>query len=138
MLPDIMEHILEGLNSHFECRIPIREFQEGDMSLATNNKTHACHTLGLQNEDDNISANTIDLKLFPRYPDPPPVYDYQVPVLIIDLVQIMEHEAPMDTYWDLTLQKIIPRIDGVAHVKMISDLADVSIELVRLAVQHLL
>ncbi|TPX34678.1 hypothetical protein SmJEL517_g02766 [Synchytrium microbalum] len=116
MLPNIMEHIMEGLNSYFECRIPI----------------------GLQNEEDMISANTIDLKLFPRYPEPPVIHDYEVPVLIIDLVKIMEYEKSRDTYWDLTLQKVIPRIDGVSHVRRIADLADVAIDLVRLSVQHLL
>lgn len=45
-------------------------------------------------------VNTLDLKLFPAYPDPPLIYDYQVPVLITDLAK------HVDRHWDLTIQKV--------------------------------
>ena len=80
-------------------------------------------------EDD---ANSINLKLFPQYPEPPHVQDYQVPIAMLDFTSVM------DKYWDITMRRIIPFIDGVHYVKKIADLADVNIALVRMAVQHLL
>ena len=50
-----------------------------------------------QPEDD---ANMINLKLFPKCRDPPPVYDYQVPVCVVDL------EKVMDNHWDMTMQRV--------------------------------
>ncbi|KAJ1344054.1 hypothetical protein BSLG_001194 [Batrachochytrium salamandrivorans] len=99
---NIIEQLLEDLNSYNECQIPIND------------------------------ANTINLKLFPHYPQPPPVFDYQVPVSMLDL------ESIMDKHWDLTMRRVIPFVNGIHSVRRISDLADVNIMLVRLAVQHLL
>ncbi|KAI8906178.1 nitrogen permease regulator 2-domain-containing protein [Powellomyces hirtus] len=101
-LGNILEQILEDLNSYAECQIPIN------------------------------SASMINLKLFPKYADPPPVHDYQVPVLIVNLSRVM------DKHWDMTMRRIIPRINGVHSVRKIADLADVDPLLVRIAVQHLL
>ncbi|KAI9091758.1 nitrogen permease regulator 2 [Phlyctochytrium arcticum] len=101
-LLNIMEQLLEDLNSYSECQIPIND------------------------------ANMINIKLFPKYRDPPPVYDYQVPVLIVNL------EKVMDKYWDLTMQRILPHIDGVHSVKKIAEIGDVDPTLVRIAIQHLL
>ncbi|KAJ3295788.1 Nitrogen permease regulator 2 [Borealophlyctis nickersoniae] len=99
---NIMEQLLEDLNSYSECQIPIND------------------------------ANMINLKLFPKYRDPPPVHDYQVPVCIVNL------EKVMDKYWDMTMRRVIPCIDGVSSVKRISEIADVDVGLVRIAIQHLL
>lgn len=77
-------------------------------------------------------ANMINLKLFPKYPDPPPVYDYQVPVLIVNLDKVM------DKYWDMTMRRVIPHIDGVQYIRKIAEVADVDVNLVRMAIQHLL
>ena len=49
------------------------------------------------NVDD---ANTINIKLFPNYHNPPFVYDYQVPVCMINL------ESIIDRHWDMTLQRV--------------------------------
>ncbi|KNC99135.1 nitrogen permease regulating protein NPR2 [Spizellomyces punctatus DAOM BR117] len=99
---NIMEQLLEDLNSYSECQIPIND------------------------------ANMINIKLFPKYPDPPPVHDYQVPVLIVDL------EKVMDKYWDMTMRRIVPHINGVHFVRKIAEIADVDVTLVRIAIQHLL
>ncbi|KAJ3052220.1 Nitrogen permease regulator 2 [Rhizophlyctis rosea] len=100
---NIMEQLLEDLNSYSECQIPIKD-----------------------------DANMINLKLFPKCRDPPPVYDYQVPVCVVDL------EKVMDNHWDMTMQRIIPYIDGVQSVRRIADIADVDVTFVRIAIQHLL
>lgn len=46
--------------------------------------------------------NTINLKLFPTYPNPPPVHDYEVPVCTVDLQKMVS------VNWDLTIQKVNP------------------------------
>jgi len=86
---------------------------------------HECNVI----IDDN---NAIQLKLFAKFPDPPEVPDHQVPVPITDLDRIVTSE------WDLTLQQIIPFIDGTNYVKKIALIADVNIEYVRKALEHLL
>ncbi|KAJ3173935.1 Nitrogen permease regulator 2 [Geranomyces variabilis] len=101
-LGDILEQILEDLNSYAECQIPIND------------------------------SSTINLKLFPKYPDPPPVHDYEVPVLVVRLARIM------DKHWDMTLRRIVPLIDGVRSVRRLAEAADVDPQLVRIALQHLL
>ncbi|KAJ3158270.1 Nitrogen permease regulator 2 [Geranomyces michiganensis] len=101
-LGDILEQILEDLNSYAECQIPIND------------------------------SSTINLKLFPKYPDPPPVHDHEVPVLVVRLARIM------DKHWDMTLRRIIPLIDGVRSVRRLAEAADVDPQLTRIALQHLL
>lgn len=44
--------------------------------------------------------NTINLKLFPSYPNPPAVHDYQVPVTTMDVKNMMTSN------WDITVQKV--------------------------------
>lgn len=44
----------------------------------------------------------------------------------------------IDPTWDLTLQKVIAHIDGVSDVRRIAFSADVSLDLTKLALQHLL
>lgn len=45
------------------------------------------------------ASNTINVKLFPTYPNPPEVHDYQVPVCVVELKKMMSLN------WDLTVQK---------------------------------
>ncbi|KAJ3408488.1 Nitrogen permease regulator 2 [Chytridiales sp. JEL 0842] len=99
---NIMEQLLQDLNTYSECKIPIND------------------------------AEAINLKLFPTYGDPAPVHDWQVPVALLALDKIM------DKYWDMTLRRIIPYINGVLSVRKISQLADVEGDLVRISIQHLL
>ncbi|KAK8064384.1 hypothetical protein PG994_007022 [Apiospora phragmitis] len=77
-------------------------------------------------------ANTLNMKLFPYHPAPAPVRGWHVPVPKMKLVDIV------DPTWDLTLQKIIPHVDGVNDVRRIAWLADVSLPLTQTALQHLL
>lgn len=77
-------------------------------------------------------ANAINMKLFPYHPAPPPVRGWHVPVPKMKLNEIV------DPTWDLTLQKLIPHIDGVNDVRRIAWLADVSLPLTQTALQHLL
>jgi hypothetical protein len=46
--------------------------------------------------------NTINLKLFPIYSDPPFIHDYQVPILTVNLQNYVEKR------WDLAIQRVIP------------------------------
>ncbi|KAG0017688.1 Nitrogen permease regulator 2 [Entomortierella chlamydospora] len=101
-MQNLIEQLIEDLNSYCECQIPID------------------------------SANTINLKLFPTYPNPPPVYDYQVPISTVNL------EALADVNWDMTMQRITGYINGVSSVKRIAEYADVETGLARMCMQHLL
>ncbi|XXH05428.1 Non-classical phosphatidylinositol transfer protein (PITP) [Hypoxylon texense] len=77
-------------------------------------------------------ANTLNMKLFPYHPPPAPVRGWHVPVPKMKLADVV------DPTWDLTLQKIMPHIDGVNDVRRIAWLADVSLPLTQIALQHLL
>lgn len=84
----------------------------------------------------------INVKLFPTYANPPPVRDWDVPVSLLDLGQ---REASMSlgdrsvgSNWDLTMAAIYPYVDGINHVKRISQLADADLELTRQCMEHLL
>ncbi|KAI1827107.1 nitrogen permease regulator 2-domain-containing protein [Xylaria intraflava] len=76
-------------------------------------------------------ANTINMKLFPYHAPPPPVHGWHVPVPKMKLSEVV------DSTWDLTLQRIIPHVDGVNDVRRIAWLADVSLSLTQCALQHL-
>ncbi|GAP91631.2 putative nitrogen permease regulator 2 [Rosellinia necatrix] len=77
-------------------------------------------------------ANTINMKLFPYQAPPAPVHGWHVPVPKTKLAEIV------DSTWDLTLQRILPHVDGVNDVRRIAWLADVSLPLTQCALQHLL
>jgi hypothetical protein len=77
-------------------------------------------------------ANTIHLRLSPKLSSPPQVRPYDVPVRIVDLDELLSKE------WDLTLQHVIPYIDGVRYVKRIAKESGVHLDLVIAAMHHLL
>ena len=66
----ILEQLYEDLNSYAETSIAIDQF------------------------------NSIELKIFPYYPNPPPVKDWMVPVGLIRLGKLIEDN------WDLTMVKV--------------------------------
>lgn len=77
-------------------------------------------------------SNTLNLKLFPTYPPPPPVYPHHVPLATVHL------ESLTDSNWDLTVLLILPHINGINSVKQIALSADADYKLVRKAIEHLL
>lgn len=77
-------------------------------------------------------ANTINMKLFPHHPIPPAVQGWHVPVAKTKFSEIV------DPTWDLTLQKVIAKIDGVSDVRRIAHEASVSLDLAKTALRHLL
>ena len=76
--------------------------------------------------------NTLNVKLFPVYPAPPPVKAWQVPLFTV------RYQAFMDENWDLTMQRVVPYINGVNSVRIISILADTDFSLTCRAIRHLL
>ncbi|KAF2681145.1 nitrogen permease regulator 2 [Lentithecium fluviatile CBS 122367] len=98
----LCEMVLEDLNNYAECMIPI---------------------------DD---SNTINLKLFPTRPPPPPIHAHTVPLLTISLSTL---STPISS--DLTLSRILPYINGINSVSHIAQLADTDLSLTRKAIQHL-
>lgn len=98
----LCEILLEDLNNYSEAMIPID------------------------------ASNTLNIKLFPTYPPPPPLYAHHVPLATVRL------EDLVDENWDLTMLRVLPWIDGVNSVKRIALLADADLKLVRKAIRHLL
>lgn len=72
------------------------------------------------------------MKLFPHHRTPPQVKGWHVPVAKMKFADVV------DPTWDLTLQKVILQIDGVSDVRRIAVAADVSLDLTKLALRHLL
>ena len=98
----LCEILLEDLNNYSEAMIPID------------------------------SSNTLNIKLFPTYPPPPPLYAHHVPLSTVRL------ERLVDENWDLTMLRVLPWIDGINSVKQIAFLADADFKLVKKAIRHLL
>lgn len=99
---DVLEQVLEDLNVHGECCIPV--------------------------VDDEV---TLSIKLFENYPQPLRICKWHVPVPLESL------KVLVDSNWDLTLQRIIPFIDGISSVQHISDMADVDPDLTTQCISHL-
>ncbi|RHZ64888.1 hypothetical protein CDV55_106925 [Aspergillus turcosus] len=76
--------------------------------------------------------NTLNIKLFPVYPAPPQVRAWHVPLFTV------RYQAFMDENWDLTMQRIVPHINGVNSIRIISILADTDFSLTCRAIRHLL
>lgn len=90
-----------------------------DVLLSLNSKQRDCHLL----LDD---ANLLNLRLFrPPPPPTPPVSDYTVPILLRPEWQVQMFD------WDLTINWIIPHIDGCKFLKQIAQSSEVDMELVR-------
>ncbi|WVQ85332.1 hypothetical protein IAT38_007497 [Cryptococcus sp. DSM 104549] len=101
-LPAVMEQLFEDLNSYSETSISLDGF------------------------------NTLELKLFPFYPNPPDCEDWHVPIALVDL------NALKDDNWDITAARVSQFIDGVNHVKRIAALADADEALTRETLRHML
>lgn len=72
------------------------------------------------------------MKLFPHHRVPPAVKGWHVPVAKMKFADVV------DPTWDLTLQKVIAHIDGVSDVRRVAANADVSLDLAKIALRHLL
>lgn len=77
-------------------------------------------------------VNTLNIKLFPTLPNPAPVKAWHVPLFTVRI------ESLMDENWDLTMQRVIPFINGVNSVKKIAVLADADLSLTKKCIRHLL
>ncbi|KAL3804324.1 hypothetical protein HJC23_011252 [Cyclotella cryptica] len=104
--------------SHQRTRPMIQTVLE-DVLVSLNSKQRDCHLL--LNE-----ANLLNLQLFqPPHPATPSVPDYAVPILLRPEWQLQMYD------WDLTINWILPHIDGCKHVKQIAESSEVDMELVR-------
>lgn len=117
----LCEMLLEDLNNYAECMIPI-----GMLPLRSSDVEDIMLTMLV---DD---SNTINLKLFPTRPPSPPIHAHQVPILTISLSSL---STPISS--DLTLNRILPYINGIHSVAHIAQLADTDLSLTRKAIQHL-
>lgn len=71
--------------------------------------------------------NSLELRIFTVYPNPPPVNEWDVPVPLIDI----GNKNKMEGNWDLTMKKVVQYINGVDHVKKIAQKAEADILLVK-------
>lgn len=76
-------------------------------------------------------SNTLSLSLFPIRPAPPTVHLYHVPLSVVTFQSL--HTSA----WDLTIQRILPHINGINSVARISQITDTDVRLARRAIQHL-
>jgi hypothetical protein len=114
----ILEQLYEDLNSYSETSIPIDQF------------------------------NSIELKIFPFYPNPPAVKDWMVPLALINLSKRIEDNWDLTmakvwmttrlTYRNLRKRQVCRFIDGTNHVSRIAYLANCDLKLTRHAISHLL
>ncbi|EIW65977.1 hypothetical protein TREMEDRAFT_70382 [Tremella mesenterica DSM 1558] len=98
----VLEQLFEDLNSYSETSIPLDGF------------------------------NSLELKLFPFYPNPPVCEDWHVPIALVDL------NALKDDNWDITAARVSEFIDGVNHVRKIAQLANADPALTRETIRHML
>ncbi|EJT97774.1 nitrogen permease regulator 2 [Dacryopinax primogenitus] len=98
----LLEQLYEDLNSYSESSIPLTP-----------------HT-------------TLDLKIFPFYPNPSRVRDWDVPVALVDI------RSKLDGSSDVTMVRVVQWVDGVRCVGRIAEEADVDLDWVRGCVEHLL
>ncbi|WVW82089.1 hypothetical protein I302_104094 [Kwoniella bestiolae CBS 10118] len=101
-LPAVLEQLFEDLNSYSETSISLDGF------------------------------NSLELKLFPFYPNPPECEDWHVPIALVNL------NALKDDNWDITAARVAQYIDGINHVKKIAELADADEALTRETLKHML
>lgn len=114
-------------------------FLSDDTSLPGTGKVYSlCETLmgDLNNYAECMipidEVNTLNIKLFPTLPNPAPIKAWHVPLFTVRI------ESLMDENWDLTMQRVIPFINGVNSVKKIALLADADLKLTKSCVRHLL
>lgn len=62
---------------------------------------------------------------------PGEVHDWDVPVLLANLNQLKNPS------WDLTLQRLLPHIDGISSVRALAKKADVDLDFAREALKNL-
>ncbi|KAL5515966.1 hypothetical protein EMCRGX_G001221 [Ephydatia muelleri] len=77
-------------------------------------------------------TKSLHLKITPSLPDPPTIQDHHVPIFTCSQEDI--DSAP----WDLTIQQILPYVNGFNHVKKIAEESEVDNEIVKVCVQHLI
>ena len=131
--------VVRKLNTLFRSLEEQSQFLSRDGSAPDSGKIYAlCEILleDLNNYSEAMipidASNTLNIKLFPTYPPPPPLYAHHVPLATVRLQDLV------DENWDLTMLRVLPWIDGVNSVKQIALLADADFKLVRKAIRHLL
>jgi hypothetical protein len=104
--------------SHQRTR-PMIQTVLADVLVSLNSKQIDCHLV-------LDEGNLLNLQLFqPPHLPTPPVPDYAVPILLRPEWQLQLYD------WDLTINWILPHIDGCRYVKQIAQSSEVDMELVR-------
>lgn len=131
--------VVRKLNTLFRTLEEQSQFLSRDGAKADSGKIYALCEILLEDLNNYSEAmipidddNTLNIKLFPTYPPPPPLYAHHVPLSTVRL------EHLVDENWDLTMLRVLPWIDGVNSVKQIALLADADFKLVKKAIRHLL
>lgn len=132
----LCEMVLEDLNNYCECMIPIGEYIFFILTiLLIPSSLLSFHSISLQGKQlisNQDESNTLNLKLFPTRAPPPPIHTWHVPLSTVRFSSLQTSS------WDLTVQRIVPHINGINSVSKIAQLADTDISLTRRAIAHLL
>ena len=125
MLPQLMN----DLNTYKEAKISI-----ADPSLASlpafASSPNAALAAAYPNE-------CIHLRVIPLFANPSEINQYDVPIPTRNIKQVLA-SSKNEEEWDLTLQQVIPLINGISSVRQIASKAAVHIELVKRSLRHLL
>ncbi len=114
-------HIMELESQFLSSEVTRKKIQTilDGVLYSLNSPSSECHLL----LDD---ANILHLQYFPPPKvQGPPVPDYVVPVLLRKASQLQSLD------WDLTINWIVPHIDGKKYVKLIAESSEVDAEVVR-------
>lgn len=104
--------------SHSQTRPKLERILEGIL-VSLNSPRAECNLL-------LNDANALNLKLFkPPKPLATPVPDYVVPVLLRPEWQLQMYD------WDLTINWVVPHINGLKYARLISQSSEVDMEMVR-------
>ena len=79
-------------------------------------------------------ATIINLKIFPKRPDPKCIEQHQVPVAIKSISVLLQNHAE----WDLAMLRIVPHIDGIKFVKRLALESNVELSIVKQCLRQLL
>ena len=120
-LPKILNQILRDLNKSGLCTV-----------TGKNSYTNYPRCFIQTNLFSLVGTSTLHLKISQVAAEPPPVFDYHVPVFTSKFSPLKQD------YWDLTTKQVLPYIEGRSHVAKIAIEADVDNGLVKACIQNLL
>lgn len=135
MDPSPFRPLLSKLSSTLRAMEMERQFLSDSRTRSQIGTILRCILLSLNNHECNLildDANSLNLKLF-KTPSGfvSTVPDFVVPVLLRPEWQVLSFD------WDLTINWIVPWVDGIKNVRLIAQASSVDVDMVRASIQVL-